>query len=185
MPTPDPAQVIVSRTEDLDDGQRAEIIELCVAAHDDPEFRDLFAVYVPAGGRHFLARADDGTLVSHAMVNPRRLQPEGLPELHTAFVDAVSTLPARQGEGYGSATMRRLAAEVEDFEIAGLQTDVGGFYSRLGWEAWRGPLAGRTASGLVPTPEQRGVMVLRLARTPPLDLDVMLSVEEQPHRIWE
>ena len=81
--------------------------------------------------------------------------------------------------------MRRLATEIDDYEIACLQTDKPGFYERLGWELWRGPLAGRGDHGLVPTPEQRGVMVLRLRQTPPLDLDTQLTIECQPHRIWE
>ena len=81
--------------------------------------------------------------------------------------------------------MRRLAAEIGDYEIGCLQTDLVGFYERIGWEFWRGPLAGRTEQGLIPTPEQRGVMVLRLPQTPPLDLDAGLSIEVQPDRIWE
>ena len=28
-------------------------------------------------------------------------------------------------------------------------------------------------------------MVLRLPRTPPLDLDTLLTIEPQPNRIWE
>jgi aminoglycoside 2'-N-acetyltransferase I len=105
--------------------------------------------------------------------------------MKTAFVDAVSTLPAAQGQGFSSATMRRLAVEIGDYEIGCLQTDLVGFYERMGWEFWRGPLAGRGEHGLIPTPEQRGVMVLRLPQTPPLDLDMPLSIEEQRDRIWE
>ena len=67
--------------------------------------------------------------------------------------------------------MRRLAAEINDYEIACLQTDIPGFYARLGWEEWRGPLGGRGDDGLIPTPDQRGVMIHRLPRTPTLDLD--------------
>ena len=81
--------------------------------------------------------------------------------------------------------MTRLAESIDDYEIGCLQTDRTGFYARLGWELWRGPLAGRGDDGLIPTPDQRGVMVLRLAPTPPLDLDTGLSIERQPERIWE
>jgi aminoglycoside 2'-N-acetyltransferase I len=66
-----------------------------------------------------------------------------------------------------------------------LQTDRVGFYERLGWELWQGPLAGRGEDGLIPTPDQQGVMVLRLPRTPPLRLDTRLTIEPQPERIWE
>ena len=75
--------------------------------------------------------------------------------------------------------------EIDDYEIACLQTDVPAFYERLGWQVWRGPLAGRSDEGLIPTPDQQGVMVLALPRTPPLDLDTQLSIECQPDRIWE
>ena len=81
--------------------------------------------------------------------------------------------------------MRRLAAEIDNYEIGCLQTDKPGFYERLGWELWRGPLAGRGDDGLIPTPDQRGVMILRLRQTPALDLHGRLTIEAQPHRIWE
>jgi aminoglycoside 2'-N-acetyltransferase I len=157
---------------------------VCRAAHDDDEFQYMFTRYFGSGARHFLAY-DGDVLVSHAVVSTRGVQPDGLPILRTAFVDAVSTLPSHQNQGYGSATMRRLADEVGDYEIGCLQTDRTSFYARLGWEEWRGPLAGRSNDGLIPTPDQRGVMVLRLPGTPPLDVDAGLTIERQPERIWE
>ena len=87
--------------------------------------------------------------------------------------------------GYGSATMQRLAEKIGDYEIGCLQTDRTSFYEHLGWEEWRGLLAGRSDDGLIPTPDQRGVMVLRLPNTPPLDLDAALTIERQGERIWE
>jgi aminoglycoside 2'-N-acetyltransferase I len=170
-------------TEALTAAQRREIILVCVEAHDSTEFERLFS-FIPSGGRHFLA-FDGSTLVSHAVVTVRWARPEGLEPLKTAFVDAVSTLPSFQGRGFASAAMRKLAASIEDFEIGCLQTDRVSFYERLGWELWRGPLAGRSGEALIPTPWQRGVMVLRLPRTPSIDLDRQLSIERQPTRIWE
>jgi hypothetical protein len=85
-----------ANTEELSADSRAEIIELCLAAHQENDFRNLFT-YVPAGGWHFFAILD-GRLVSHAMVTTRWLQPEDLPLLKTAYVDAVSTLPEVQGQ---------------------------------------------------------------------------------------
>ena len=108
----------------------------------------MFTKYFASGARHFLAY-DSDTLVSHAVVTTRGVQPEGLPILRTAFVDAVSTLPSRQNQGYGSATMRRLAEGIGDYEIGCLQTDRTSFYAHLGWEEWRGPLAGRSDDGLI------------------------------------
>jgi len=80
--------------------------------------------------------------------------------------------------------MRHLAENIPDYEIACLETEKIGFYERLGWEVWRGPLAGRSEQGLIRTPEQKGVMILRLARTPALNLDGELTIECQANRIW-
>jgi hypothetical protein len=45
--------------------------------------------------------------------------------------------------------MRHLATVISDFEIACLETEHASFYARLGWEVWRGPLAGRKAGELL------------------------------------
>ena len=175
--------VTSARTEALDAQTRAFIIELCVAAHQEQDFRNLFQ-YVPSGGWHFLAY-DKDQLASHAMVTTRWLQTEGGPLLKTAYIDAVSTRPAYQGQGYGSAVMHKLATEIEsEYVIACLETEKEAFYERLGWRTWRGPLAGRNEDGLIPTPEQHGIMVLLLPRTPALNFDSMLTIECQPGRIW-
>jgi GNAT superfamily N-acetyltransferase len=176
-------RVTVVRTEDLDTTRRAEIIEVCVAAHASEAFRDLFT-FIPSGGRHVLVHHGD-ELLSHAVVQTRWLQPGDGPALRTAWFDAVSTRPDRQGRGYGRAAMVRLGETIDDYEIGGLQTDLRGFYEPLGWQLWRGPLAGRSDDGLIPTPDQEGVMVLSLPATPVLNLDAPLSVECQPDRIWE
>lgn len=172
-----------ARTEDLDAATRASIIQVCVEAHQEEDFKNLFS-YISSGGWHFLAYHDD-ELVSHAMVTTRWLQPEGQPLLKTAYIDAVATLPAYQGLGYGSIVMRQLASEIDnEYAIACLETERETFYERLGWEVWRGPLAGRSEDELIPTPHQTGIMILRLSQTPELDLDKGLSIECQPGRIW-
>ena len=81
--------------------------------------------------------------------------------------------------------MRHLASSIEsEYTIGCLETEVAGFYQPLGWELWRGPLAGRSERGLIPTPEQKGIMVLRLSQTPALNLDSTLTIECQAERIW-
>jgi aminoglycoside 2'-N-acetyltransferase I len=172
-----------ARTEDLNADVRTAIIRVCVTAHREQDFNNLFT-YVPSGGWHFLAWHND-QLVSHAMVTTRWLQPEGLPLLKTAYIDAVATLPDYQGQGYGSAVMRRLAREIDhEYVIACLETGRESFYERLGWQTWRGTLAGRSEHGLIPTPDQHGVMILKLSQSPALDLDAALSIETQTGRIW-
>ena len=179
----EPVLIASARTEDLSDLQRNEIVELCLAAHQEEDFKNLFS-YVPSGGWHFLAYHRE-ELVSHAMVTTRWLQPQDFPLLKTAYIDAVSTLPSYQGQGYGSAVMRRLAAEIDhEYVIACLETEKEGFYERLGWQTWRGPLAGRSDQGLIPTADQRGIMILRLSQTLSLNLDSLLTIECQSGRIW-
>jgi aminoglycoside 2'-N-acetyltransferase I len=123
-------------------------------------------------------------LVGHAVGTIRWLKSGDLPPLRTAYVDAVATSPEHQGRGIGTALMRHLASVVTDCDIACLETERGAFYERLGWEEWRGPLAGRSAEGLIPTPDERGITSLRLPRTPSLDPDALLTIEAQPSRIW-
>jgi len=106
-----------------------------------------------------------------------------LPLLKTAYVDAVSTDPAYQGRGIGSSVMRHLASVIQEYELACLETERVSFYTQVGWEEWRGPLAGRKGTELLPTLDQKGIMILRLAPTPPLNLDGSLTVEYDG-RIW-
>ena len=173
--------VTSARTEDLNSATRASIIQVCIMAHREDDFKHLFA-HIPADGIHILAYREH-ELVSHAVVTTRWLQPEGQPLLRTAYVDAVATLPTYQGQGIGSTLMRHLASVISDFEIACLETDRPSFYAQVGWEMWRGALAGRRVTELLPTPDQKGIMILRLARTPPLDLDSSLTIEYDG-RIW-
>ena len=171
------------RTEELDADTRTAIVNLCVAAHQEEDFKNLFS-YVPSGGLHFLAFQGE-QLVSHALVTTRWLQPAGQALLKTAYVDAVATLPTHHGQGHGSALMRHLASTIDGEYIIGcLETERIEFYEQVGWEVWRGPLAGRSEQGLIPTPEQNGIMILRLSQTPALNLDSTLTIECQDERIW-
>jgi aminoglycoside 2'-N-acetyltransferase I len=176
-------KVKIFKTEEVDTDTRNAIVNFCVVAHQEEDFKNLFS-YVPSGAWHFLAFQGE-QLVSHAMVTTRWLQPEGQPLLKTAYIDAVATLPAAQGRGHGSTLMRYLASKIDgEYVIGCLETERIEFYERLGWKVWRGPLAGRSEQGLIPTPEQKGIMVLRLSQTPVLNLDSTLTIECQDERIW-
>ena len=173
--------IITKRTADLDEAARQAIVTMCTEAHQH-DFGPLFT-FLPPDGLHVIGYLEN-ELVGHAVITTRWLQPAGLPILRTAYVDAVATSPAHQGRGVGSAIMRHLAeAASRDYDIACLETDRHSFYTRLGWELWRGPLAGRGGDGLVPTPDQTGIMILRLPKTPPLNLDGLLTIEIGG-RIW-
>jgi len=174
--------ISLRRTRQLDAALRATIVELCTEAHGK-DFSRLF-FYLPTDGLHFIAHRDD-QIVSHAVATTRWVQPERLPILRTAYVDAVATLPAYQRRGYGSAVIRELIAHITDYDLACLETNQVIFFERLGWQRWRGPRAGRAPDGqLTPTPDQQTIMILRLPITPPLDLDRLLTIETQTGRIW-
>jgi aminoglycoside 2'-N-acetyltransferase I len=170
------------RTSDMDKKTRENVVRLCIDAHQEEDFQSLFA-YLPSEGLHVLAYLKE-RLVGHAVVTIRWLLAGKGPLLRTAYVDAVATSPKDQGRGIGSAVMKHLASVVDDCDIACLETDRVAFYERLGWEEWRGPLGGRSPEGFIPTPNQSGIMVLRLARTPNLDLRQLLTIEAHPARIW-
>lgn len=173
----------VRETRELDDAIRAEIIRMCEEAHES-DFQRLFN-FVPPDGRHVLGYLGE-RLVAHAVRTTRWAQPEGLPPLKTAYIDAVTTQVEYQGQGLGSLVMLRIIEVVgkEDYQLSALETDKAGFYTRLGWEVWQGPLAGRGAQGLIPTPDARGnVLIHRLPNSPAFDIHGLLTIEEQG-RIW-
>lgn len=177
------ARLVSIRTRDLDAATREVIVQVCLDAHNIPDFQYLFS-YLPPDGLHVLAYYEE-QLVGHAVVTTRWLQPEGMELLRTAYVDAVSVATSFQGRGFGSAVMRHLVTLLdEEYAVACLETDRVGFYSRLGWREWQGPLAGRAEDGLVPTPDQTGIMIFCLPHTPALNIDTLLTIECQPDRIW-
>jgi len=130
---------------------------------------------------HILASLD-GELVSHALWNTRWLQCGNGAILRTAYVEGVATDPPYQGRGFATAVMRELQAHIMDYELGCLSPAIDGLYERLGWEYWRGPVSIRTQKGLLSTPYE--IMVLRLQRTPALDLDIPLSAEWRPGELW-
>ena len=161
-------------TEALDKATRNSIIQLCVAAHQEEDFYNLFK-YIPSGGRHVLGYVGSD-LVSHAVVTTRWLQPESSARLKTAYVDAVATDPSRQGQGHGSGLMKTLAQNIGDYDIACLETERRSFFASLGWEEWAGELAYQKENEWVPTPDQTGIMILRLPQTSNLDLTRSLAI---------
>ena len=46
------------------------------------------------------------------------------------------------------------------------------------------PSRASTSQGVIPTPDQQGIMILRLRRTPELDLDGELTIECDGGRMW-
>jgi aminoglycoside 2'-N-acetyltransferase I len=171
----------VKKNADLSKQERSEILTLCTGAYQR-DYTPFMATFQDA--THVLGRVK-GNLVSHALWVTRWLQNGDLPPWRTAYVEAVATDERYRKCGYASAVMRRLADEIRDYDIGGLCTGHCHLYATLGWQLWRGPLFIRTKDGgLLPTPEEKGVMVLPLPKTPPLGLDSPLSAEWREGELW-
>lgn len=136
------------------------------------------------GGLHLIATLDGETL-AHASVVARELHAGGRP-IHTGYVEAVATLPAVQGRGIGTLVMGAADEHIrETYELGALGTGEHGFYARLGWQTWQGPLFVRTLDGPQRTPdEDGGIMVLTTPSTGPLDLAAPLSCDWREGDVW-
>jgi aminoglycoside 2'-N-acetyltransferase I len=158
----------------------SEILALCTQAYgrDYSPYLKMFKEPVHVLGRY------GGKLVSHALWITRWLQIGKSPVLRTAYIEAVATAPEYRNRGFAAEIMRRAAGEIIDFDIGALATGSHGFYARLGWQAWEGQLFLRTDKGLVPTPDEHGVMVLPLPETPPFDIYAPLSIEWREIEPW-
>jgi aminoglycoside 2'-N-acetyltransferase I len=166
--------------EDLTWEEREELVVLCDLAYEE-DMGSIISQFVEP--MHILGLLDD-KLVSHALWITRYLQPEGLPLLRTAFVEAVATHPDFQRRGFARAIMKKVGEEIQDFDIAGLAPFSVYYYAVLGWELWRGPLFVRTDASMVASPAEERLMIYRLPKTPELDLDKAISVEWRVGEVW-
>jgi aminoglycoside 2'-N-acetyltransferase I len=136
------------------------------------------------GGTHFLLETDD-RIVAHAAVVEREIHVEER-ALRTGYVEAVATALDRQGGGLGSLLMADVGAYIRDrFELGVLGTGRHGFYERLGWKTWAGPLFARTSEGPRRTPDDEGfLLVLETPASPPLDLTAPISCDWRQGDVW-
>ena len=173
-------------TSELSAAEIAEIRRLLGDAFgDDPEERFEDADWEHALGGMHVVLDDQGVIVAHAAVVARELHVAGRP-IRTGYVEAVATVPGRQGEGLGSRAMEAVGDIIEaEYELGALGTGRHHFYERLGWETWRGPAFVRTSEGDRRTTDDEGyILVLRTARTPALDLSDAVSCEWRPGDVW-
>ncbi len=183
MPGADPhLHLTLLSTAELSGSQRREIRALLDAAFAGGFSDDDWAHGL--GGRH-VVMTEAGRLVAHGSVVPRVLEVAGR-ALRTGYVEAVATRAERQGGGLGTRVMEALTALVRaEFEMGGLSTGSPGFYTRLGWERWRGPTYVRDGGRTVRTEdEDDGVMVLRFGPSESLDLGSPISCEARSGDDW-
>lgn len=174
-------QLILRSAHDLSSSERQAIIDVCTEAYGE-DFTTVLAQFPDAV--HLLARLEDRP-VSHACWVTRWLQPDGLPLLKTAYIEAVATIPTFRRKGVGRAVMQRVATEIQDYALGGLCAahDHIHFYQHLGWEMWCGPKAIRTPTALIETPDE-DVMILRTANTPMLDVSTAITAEWREGDLW-
>ena len=172
----------VLHANQLTSNQLAEIHALCNRAYAiyNVDLEPIFQTF--SDTTHVICWLDS-VIVSHAMWVTRWLQPSNQPPLRTAYVEMVATEPEFQGRGFATAVMRRLASAIHDFEMGGLSPAEPMLYTKLGWVFWQGPLFIRTENGLISTPDG-SVMILRLTKTPLLDLTLPLSAEWREGELW-
>ncbi|HOU13876.1 MAG TPA: GNAT family N-acetyltransferase [Anaerolineae bacterium] len=180
MDTGAPLDIKIIRGELLSEIDRHGIVALCSRAYEQ-DMEPLFATF--ANATHVLGFYN-GILVSHALWVTRYLQVGAGLLLRTAYVEAVATDEAYRQRGFATAIMQHLAGAIQDFDLAALSPFSVAYYARLGWELWRGPLFVRTEDGLLPSPDDEEVMILRLPKTPILDVSQPLSAEWREGELW-
>ena len=140
-------ELICRTTAELTPEQRSELRRLFDRAwggtggtFDDNDWQ------AALGGSHFILE-ENGVIVSHAAVVERTLEFAGKP-LRTGYVEAVATLPERQGEGHATRVMAEVNAFIDrEYAIGALGAAAPEFYARIGWAPWRGLTAARTSDG--------------------------------------
>jgi aminoglycoside 2'-N-acetyltransferase I len=173
-------KLAVKKNRDLSEEELADIIALCSRAFNT-DYRNFLNTFI--GATHVIGYYKE-MMVSHALWITRWLQVGDSPLMRTAYIEGVATDEPYRKRGFASAVMEKLAEEIADFEIAGLCTGIPGFYSCLGWEAWKGALFSRKDGELIPSREGASVMVLSLPDTPALDLSAPLSIEWREGESW-
>ena len=178
-------RVLRLQTADLTREQAQQVRSLCERAwaakpgdFDDEDWESCL------GGTHVLVE-DRDAFVAHAAVIERTLELDGTP-LRTGFVEAVATEPERQGAGLASEAMRAVNELIDaGFELGALDTDIPGFYERLGWVVWPGRTAVREPGGVRLTPEEDGnVLVRRPGRALEAGRDSLLVCDWRPGDPW-
>lgn len=176
-------EVSVLESAEVDVAARAELRRLWTDAFGD-RFDDHDAEHA-FGGVHVLVR-DGGHLVGHASAVPRQIRFGEQPWRTVAYVEAVATDPARQGEGIGRSTMERLQDEIASrWEIAMLSTGrATGFYEQLGWQRWLGLSYTQTEAGVVLDGEHGGLMVFTLRPAATVDRTLSVTCRDRAGDAW-
>ncbi|MCH1867339.1 GNAT family N-acetyltransferase [Nocardioides sp. CFH 31398] len=136
------------------------------------------------GGHHVLAR-EAGEVVGHAALVCRRVLHDGR-TLRCGYVEGVVVRADRRRRGIADALMAEVERLLAGFDVGALgATDDGRpLYLRRGWVPWRGRLSALTPSGVVPTPDEEGDVLVMALPGVPLDLDGGLTCDWRLGDLW-
>jgi aminoglycoside 2'-N-acetyltransferase I len=171
----------IAHTAELSGAERGEIRGLLDASFGSEFTDDDFEHAL--GGLHVLV-AEDDTLVAHGSVVQRRLV-AGHRALRTGYVEAVATHPDHQRCGHGSAVMTEIERIIDAaYDLGALAASEVAlpWYRGRGWLVWTGMLSVLTAAGRVPTPGERGGVLVRPVL--PLALEGELAADPRAGDVW-
>ena len=176
-------QFHVFRHVEMPDGLKWQVIDVCTAAFDS-SYEGLFS-YLPTDAIHVMGH-HAGKVISHVVITERWCRAGTGPDLRCAYFDAVATRPEEQGNGYGAQTLEfaiRLCAE--RFSLCALSADAAiGWYERLGFLRWMGPLSIETPDGLSTHTTPPSITVLVFPLVEHLDLNLPLRGNWRPGLGW-
>ena len=118
------------------------------------------------GGTHVLLEVG-GAIISHASVVERILE-SGEHPMRTGYVEAVATWPEQQGNGYATEVMGAVARILDErYELGGARHGPDQLLrATRGWGGMAGRTTVRTGRGMIGTPEEDGLVMVRRRRRP-------------------
>lgn len=137
------------------------------------------------GGIHALVH-EDGELIGHSSVVRRHLVHGGR-ALRCGYVEGVGVRADHRGRGHGAAMMNALERVIRgayDFGALGADREVARFYTRRGWQLWRGSSWALTPAGIRRTPDEDGAIYVLPTAAAPLDLDADLTCDWREGDVW-
>ena len=170
-----------AHTADLDTGTRLalrRLLESVFESVSDDTYENTL------GGSHALI-FDDGDLIGHASVVPRRVLHQGK-ALRAGYVEGVAVREDHRRRGHGATLMaeaERVARSAFDLGALGASEAGSRLYASRGWQPWQGPLSALTPDGIRRTPEVEGYVYV-LAVSARLDLAGELTCDWRDGALW-